>query len=102
MKDIGRYRTDNEPLQVVSGALYSPKVHFEAPPFAKVHQEMTRFINRFNRTTQKWPRASSATPLDRSQSPFIDGRIHQGPTTFRVLEWGPKGPVVATRDAEVG
>ncbi len=32
MKDIGRYRTDESPMQVVSGPLHAPKVHFEAPP----------------------------------------------------------------------
>ncbi len=29
---VGRYRADREPMQVVSGALYEPEVHFEAPP----------------------------------------------------------------------
>jgi len=28
LKDIGQYRTHHEPMQIVSGALYSPKVHF--------------------------------------------------------------------------
>jgi Fic family protein len=37
-------------MQVVSGAIHAPKVHFEAPPSADVPSEMTRFINWFNRT----------------------------------------------------
>ncbi len=50
LTNIGRYRTDRGPMQVVSGALYSPKVHFEAPPSAKMPQEMARFVKWFNRT----------------------------------------------------
>ncbi len=43
--NIGSYRTHVEPMRVVSGALYKPKVHFEAPPSAAVPVEMTRFID---------------------------------------------------------
>ena len=50
LKHIGRYREDAEPMQVVSGAPYSPRVHFEAPPSAKAPKEMTRFAKWFNRT----------------------------------------------------
>ena len=44
LKDVARYRTGEEPMQVVSGAIYEPKVHFEAPPSTQVAPEMTRFI----------------------------------------------------------
>ncbi len=50
LRKIGSYRTDTTPIQVVSGALYSPKVHFEAPPSAKVPKEMARFVKWFQRT----------------------------------------------------
>jgi len=50
LKDIGRYRTAEEPMQVVSGAIYAPKVHFEAPPSSAVPAEMARFIDWFNLT----------------------------------------------------
>ncbi|MBE0627872.1 MAG: Fic family protein [Burkholderiales bacterium] len=50
LKDIGRYRTHIEPMQVVSGAIHDPKVHFEAPPSASVPAEMSRFIDWFNRS----------------------------------------------------
>src|SRR5207244_3302871 len=50
LKDVGRYRTGAEPMQVVSRAMYEPKVHFEAPPSSRVPSEMTRFITWFNRT----------------------------------------------------
>jgi Fic family protein len=51
LKDIGRYRTDADPMQIVSGGVHAPKVHFEAPPSALVPAEMVRFIDWFNRTT---------------------------------------------------
>ncbi|MDE2463848.1 MAG: Fic family protein [Alphaproteobacteria bacterium] len=50
IRNIGSYRTHTEPMQVVSGALHNPKVHYEAPPSAKVPGEMQRFIAWFNRT----------------------------------------------------
>src|SRR5689334_10595319 len=50
LTDVGRYRTSREPMQVVSGAIGKPRVHFEAPPSAQVPREMTRFIDWFNRT----------------------------------------------------
>lgn len=50
VRDIGRYRTDPEPMQVVSGRIYDPKVHFEAPPSERVRTEMRRYIEWFNRT----------------------------------------------------
>jgi Fic family protein len=50
LKDVGRYRTDLDAMQVVSGAIYAPKVHFEAPPASKVEGEMARFVEWFNRT----------------------------------------------------
>ena len=50
VKDVGSYRTHIEPMQVVSGAIHDPKVHFEAPPSASVPVEMSRFIDRFNRS----------------------------------------------------
>jgi len=48
VKDIGRYRTHEEPMQVVSGAIYKPTVHFEAPPSSVMTTEMDRFIAWFN------------------------------------------------------
>lgn len=50
LANIGSYRTDAEPMQVVSGTLGSPNVHFEAPPSARVRGDMARFVKWFNRT----------------------------------------------------
>jgi Fic family protein len=41
---VGRYRTGAEPMQVVSGSVHEPRVHFEAPPSSRVPSEMKRFI----------------------------------------------------------
>lgn len=42
---IGGWRDDAEgPMQVVSGAIGSYKVHYEAPPAAKLEGEMRRFL----------------------------------------------------------
>lgn len=53
--DIGRYRTGEEPMQVVSGPVHPPKVHFEAPPSSRVPGEMKRFIKWFNATAPGGP-----------------------------------------------
>jgi len=42
--DVGQYRTSDEPMQIVSGAVGISKVHFEAPPSAQIPCEMKRFI----------------------------------------------------------
>jgi Fic family protein len=51
--DIGQYRTHLEPMQIVSGAIYAPKVHFEAPPSSQMMPEMGQFIAWFNDTAPK-------------------------------------------------
>ncbi len=51
VETIGAYRTHSDPMQVISGSIGKPKVHFEAPPSRDVPAEMERFINWFNRTS---------------------------------------------------
>jgi Fic family protein len=55
LKQIGLYRRHAEPMQIVSGPLHAPLVHFEAPPSADVPREMSRFIDWFNRTSPDGP-----------------------------------------------
>jgi Fic family protein len=86
-REIGKYRTHKEAMQVVSGRYDRPKVHFEAPPSADVPKEMEKFIGWFNKSAPggKEP----MTPLVRagiahiyfvSIHPFEDGngRIGRG------------------------
>ena len=80
LQAIGQYRTGSEPMQVVSGSIHMPKVHFEAPPSKAMPREMKRFIAWFNRTapTGKSPlptltRAGIAHLYFVSIHPFEDG-----------------------------
>jgi Fic family protein len=80
LKDVGRYRTGGDPMQVVSGAIYEPKVHFEAPPSSRVKSEVHRFIAWFNRTGPGGPeplpaltKAGIAHLYFESVHPFEDG-----------------------------
>src|SRR5256885_2955861 len=50
LKDVGRYRTGAEPMQVVSQTMHEPRVHFEAPPSSRVPSEMARFTAWFDQT----------------------------------------------------
>jgi len=51
LKDIGSYRTHEDPMQVVSGRPGKWKVHYEAPPSSSVPGEMAAFIDWFNDTS---------------------------------------------------
>lgn len=44
----GEWRSSEEPMQVISGALGREKVHFEAPPGPLIATEMEKFLNWWN------------------------------------------------------
>ncbi len=48
--EAGQWRTQKEPMQVISGAMGKEKVHYEAPSSSQVPGEMKRFIQWFNDT----------------------------------------------------
>jgi Fic family protein len=80
LTDVGRYRTNAEPMLIVSGAMGAAKIHFEAPPSAKIPAEMKQFITWFNRTAPGGPqplpavtRAGVAHLYFESIHPFEDG-----------------------------
>ncbi len=50
LADVGRYRTHDDPMQIVSAGSTEPDVRFEAPPSARVPAEMDRFVAWFNST----------------------------------------------------
>ncbi len=54
---VGGWREGGDPMRVVSGRIDRPSVHFEAPPAAKVPEEMARFIGWFNATAPGGPDA---------------------------------------------
>ncbi|MDD9898114.1 MAG: Fic family protein [Candidatus Melainabacteria bacterium] len=69
------YRQDDEPMQIVSGSVDKPKIHFEAPPSELVKQEMDQFITWFNSTKSlgALERAGLAHIYFVSIHPFDDG-----------------------------
>jgi Fic family protein len=80
LHSIGVYRNQDDPMQVVFGAIYKPKVHFEAPPASKMQREMSAFLAWFSETGSKAKKPLS--PLIRagiahlyfvSIHPFEDG-----------------------------
>lgn len=85
LANIGAYRTHEEPMQIVSGKLYDPTVHFQAPPSRQVPGEMQGFIHWFNASAPK--NANELTVLIRSGiahlyfesiHPFEDGNGRLG------------------------
>lgn len=80
IRALGRYRDHDDPMQVVSGPLHKPKVHFEAPPSSAVAQEMQAFLAWFAETAADRPgalpalaRAGIAHLYFVSIHPFEDG-----------------------------
>lgn len=80
LTDIGKYRTHKDPMQVVSGRLDKPTIHFEAPPSENIPIEMDHFIQWFNKVHQ--PNNTQMLPLAKASithlyfvciHPFEDG-----------------------------
>ena len=74
---IGQWRSHEEPMQIVSGAIGREIVHFEAPPSNTVSSEMNKFIAWFNvsQNSIKKPiiRSAIAHLYFESIHPFEDG-----------------------------
>ena len=64
LADIGRYRTGGDPMQIVSGPIGRPRVHFEAPPAADVPEHMKTFVSGLARSAPSGP--SPLPPLTRA------------------------------------
>ncbi|MDO6724739.1 Fic family protein [Celeribacter halophilus] len=59
LETIGAYRQHTEAMQIVSGRLERPTIHFEAPPSERVMPEMERYADWFNETR---PRGAQPLP----------------------------------------
>jgi len=63
---VGDFRGHEEAMQIVSGSIGQPSsigqptVHFEAPPSARVPDEMLKFVNWFNQTAPDGPAPMAA------------------------------------------
>lgn len=77
LRDIGCYRTHNDPMQIVSSSLHEPKIHYEAPPSSVVKHEMTAFLSWFNQGKERklgaLARSGIAHLYFESIHPFEDG-----------------------------
>lgn len=75
LQDIGRYRTHKGAMQVVSGSVHQPKIHFEAPPSDQMPTEMDAFLEWFNgsHTLPALTRAGIAHLYFVCIHPFEDG-----------------------------
>lgn len=79
--NVGEWRTHKAPMQVVSGRLDKPTVHFEAPPSEQIPREMKQFINWFNDTAPNGKNPIKYAPIRsaiahiyfESIHPFEDG-----------------------------
>ena len=73
---VGLFRDDaNGPMQVVSGTVGRQRVHFEAPPVARLDAEIVRFLERANAITTEPPvlKAGLAHVWFVTLHPFDDG-----------------------------
>ena len=98
--NAGQWRTHNEPMQVVSGSISKPTVHFEAPPSKTVPKEMARFIKWFNETSNDstfhpMVRAAIVHLYFESIHPFEDGNGRIGRALLeKALSQGTGSPIV--------
>ena len=96
--DCGKYRTHPEPMQIVSNRYDSQRVFFEAPPSAKVHQEMTAYVHWFNASKGSGSilgRAAIAHVYFESIHPFEDGNGRIGRVLVeKILSQGVGRPVL--------
>jgi Fic family protein len=100
---VGGWREGGDPMQVVSGRIDRPTVHFEAPPSVSVPAEMERFIAWFNDTAPGGPKAIPEPPVRsalahlyfESIHPFEDGNGRIGRAlSEKALSQGLGRPVV--------
>ncbi|MBE0487137.1 Fic family protein [Marinobacter sp.] len=77
----GQWRRHSDAMQIVSGPVHNPTVHFEAPPSARVPTEMKVFLDWFNNDSLQLPgvaRAAIAHLWFETIHPYEDGNGRVG------------------------
>ncbi|MEP5611284.1 MAG: Fic family protein [Cyclobacteriaceae bacterium] len=72
----GKWRSGQEPMQVVSGAIGREKIHFEAPPSSQVPEEMRKFIQWFNKTGSSTDSSIKNAPIRSAVAHIYFESIH--------------------------
>ncbi len=107
---MGYWRTDEEPMQIVSGSLGKQLVHYEAPPSQAVPEEMEKFLHWFNETSPEKPKAIKSPPVRaaiahlyfESIHPFDDGNGRIGRAIAeKALSQGFGYPVLISLSAAI-
>lgn len=73
---IGDYRSGGDPMQVISGPLHKPVVHYDAPHSSTLPKQMSEFLAWFDESRQMLPalaRSAIAHLYFESLHPFEDG-----------------------------
>src|SRR3990167_843479 len=100
---IAGWRTDKEPMQIISGRHGKWIVHYEAPPSQDVPKEMRKFIHWFNDTAPGKPNAIKFPPVRaaiahlyfESIHPFEDGNGRIGRAIAeKALSWSTGQPTL--------
>lgn len=74
--NVGNWRSHTKPMQVVSGRLDKPTVHFEAPPSTEIPREMQHFIKWFNDTAPNGKNPIKYAPIRSAISHIYFESIH--------------------------
>jgi Fic family protein len=74
--NIGAWRIHEDPMQVVSGRIDRPVVHFEAPPSKQIPLEMDNFIAWFNETAPNGSKMIKYAPIRSAISHLYFETIH--------------------------
>lgn len=93
----GQWRSSDQPMQIVSGAIGREIIHYEAPPSSKVPQEMTQFFHWYHHKSQQMAapvKSAIAHLYFESIHPFEDGNGRIGRAiSEKVLSEGLGRPI---------